>query len=73
MTDTEPDFCENPDAKQTSPRLWPGSRGFFDVTGTDNVEITIQHDGRVVWVHAGRSRFRVCGKGSERLVEMLVR
>jgi len=63
---------EVPDAEQTNPRLWRGSRGFFDVTGTDNVEITIRHDGRV-WVHAGRSRLRVCGKGSERLVEMLVR
>jgi hypothetical protein len=61
MIDTEPDFCdmcvEDPDAKQTSPRLWRGSRGFFDVTGTDNVEIPIRHDGRVVWVHAGAAAF----------------
>src|SRR5215475_10097681 len=32
-----------PNAKQTSPTLWRGSQGFFDVTGVDSVEITIRH------------------------------
>ena len=30
--------------------MWRSSRGFFDVTGAGDVEITIRDDGRVIWV-----------------------
>jgi hypothetical protein len=67
--DTVPDYCaisiDAADAKRAGPREWRSSNGFLDVTGTENVEIVIRHDGRVVWVHTGAGSLRICGIRNE--------
>lgn len=53
-----PDYCA---VSLNGSNASRATRGFFDVTGAPSIQIRIRADGRVLWVHAGKSEVRICG------------
>ncbi len=49
-------------------RKWRGERGWVDITGIDDVEILIRHDGKVVWINGPTCRVRICGIRGEIII-----
>ena len=41
-------------------RKWQGALGWLDITGIDDVQIDIRHDGKVIWINGPTCRLRIC-------------